>query len=74
VVLGKLDQRVAGFDHAAAKQAASIMADRRVAGRPGDLRDTRIAGIVLSRRATLATRNVQHFSDLPKKIVNPWTL
>jgi toxin FitB len=74
VVLGKLEQRVAGFDRAAAEQAASIMADRRVAGRPGDLRDTMIAGIVLSRRATLATRNVEHFSDLPMKIVNPWTL
>src|SRR5436189_5016335 len=33
-------------------------------GRPGDLRDTMIAGIALAHRATLATRNVAHFEDL----------
>jgi hypothetical protein len=33
-----------------------------------DMRDTQIAGIVLARRATLAT----HFSDLKISIVDPW--
>jgi predicted nucleic acid-binding protein len=72
VVLEKLEQRIAAFDHAAADQAADVMADRRKKGRPGDLRDTLIAGIVLARGATLATRNVQHFSDLPLNLINPW--
>jgi predicted nucleic acid-binding protein len=74
VILESLEQRIAAFDYAAADQAADIMAGRRKRGRPGDLRDTMIAGIVLSRGATLATRNVPHFSDLPLEIVNPWAV
>jgi toxin FitB len=31
-----------------------------------------IAGIALSHRATLATRNTRHFEDLTIPIVNPW--
>jgi predicted nucleic acid-binding protein len=72
VVLESLEGRIAAFDRAAADQAADVMASRRKRGRPGDLRDTMIAGIVLARGATLATRKVQHFSDLPLKIVDPW--
>ena len=72
VILDQLGERVVAFDHAAADQAADLMASRQKRGRPGDLRDTMIAGIVLAHRATLATRNVQHFSDLSLDIVNPW--
>jgi predicted nucleic acid-binding protein len=32
-----------------------------------------IAGIVLARHATLATRNVSHFDDVAAPVVNPWT-
>ena len=49
-----------------------MMAARHKKGRPGDLRDTMIAGIVLAHHATLATRNIAHFEDIPN-IVNPWT-
>ena len=46
------DQMFAGkileFDAAAARSAASLAADRERRGRPGDFRDTLIAGIVLS--------------------------
>ena len=31
-----------------------------------------IAGIVLANHATLATRNVRHFEDIAKSVVNPW--
>ena len=41
-------------------------------GRPRELRDTMIAGIVLSRHATLATRNVRDFDDISASIVDPW--
>ncbi len=41
-------------------------------GRPVDSRDTMIAGIAQASRATLATRNTSHFSDLTVPIVNPW--
>lgn len=74
VILEKMEQRVLAFDHAAADEAAEIMANRRKKGRPDDLRDTMIAGIVLAHGGALATRNVQHFSDLSLEIVNPWAI
>lgn len=71
-LLDKMGQRIATFDAAAADQAADLMADRQRKGRPGDLRDTMIAGIVLAHHATLATRNTSHFEDLSGAVVNPW--
>lgn len=67
-----LENRVLDFDSAAATEAASLAAGRQKAGRPVDMRDTQIAGIVLARRATLATRNVRHFGDLKVPVVDPW--
>ncbi len=67
-----LRSRVVPFDHAAAEQAATLMATRRRLGQPRELRDTMIAGIALARRATLATRNLRHFDDLPTPVVDPW--
>src|SRR5580658_8194691 len=61
VLVDKLERRVAPFDTVAAQQAADLMALRRKKGRPGELRDTMIAGIVLTCHATLATRNISHF-------------
>jgi predicted nucleic acid-binding protein len=71
-VLDKMGHRIASFDASAANQAADLMALRRRRGRPADLRDTIIAGIALSRHATLATRNTSHFEDLSVPVVNPW--
>ena len=68
----KLERRVLPFDHAAADEAALLMDGRRRVGRPGELRDTMIAGIALAQRATLATRNARHFDDLSLPIVDPW--
>jgi hypothetical protein len=67
-----LEQRILSLDRVAAEQAALLMARRRAAGRPIDLRDTMIAGIVVAQRATLVTRNVRDFSDLDLSIVDPW--
>jgi predicted nucleic acid-binding protein len=53
-------------------RAAELCADRRRRGRPVDVRDTMIAGIVLASRAKLATRNVKHFEDIAASVVNPW--
>jgi len=71
-VLDKIGYRVAPFDAAAAQQAGDLMASRQKKGRPGDLRDTMIAGIVLAHHATLATRNITHFEDLSVPVINPW--
>jgi len=48
------------------------MADRKRRGRPGEIRDTLIAGIALASNATVATRNVAHFADSNINVVNPW--
>jgi predicted nucleic acid-binding protein len=71
-LLERIEHRVASFDEAAAGQAADLMASRQNAGRPGDLRDTMIAGIVVARQATIATRNTTHFRDISATVVNPW--
>lgn len=68
-----LGGRVLSFDRRAAVVAAEIYASRRAAGRTIDLRDTMIAGISLSRRIPIATRNVAHFDDLDVKTVDPWS-
>ena len=67
-----IEHRVVAFDSAAAEKAAELSAARRKAGRPGELRDTMIAGIALANHATLATRNVKHFDDIASSVVNPW--
>ncbi len=67
-----LEGRVLAFDHHAARAAGAIAAERRRAGRPVEIRDLQIAGIVATRQATLATRNTRHFADLGIAIVNPW--
>ena len=67
-----IEQRIALFDFAAARHAGDLMAARQRKGRPGDLRDTMLAGIVVAHRATLATRNLRHFDDLPVTVVSPW--
>ena len=68
----KIDHRVAPFDAGAAQLAGDLMAVRQKRGRPGDLRDAMIAGIVLACHATLATRNTSHFEDLSVPVINPW--
>ena len=64
--------RVLDFDAQAASAAGEIAAKLRALGRPVDMRDAQIAGIVAARRATLATRNVRHFVDAGIPVVDPW--
>jgi predicted nucleic acid-binding protein len=72
-LLENMGHRIASFDDDAALQAANLMASRQRKGRPVELRDTMIAGIVLARHASLATRNVTHFEDLTVPVLNPWS-
>ena len=67
-----LEGRILPFDHEAAREAAGHAARRQAGGKPVDLRDVEIAGIVSTRRATIATRNVRHFEDLGIDVVDPW--
>jgi toxin FitB len=71
-LLDRIDHRIAAFDEPAARFAAELTGLRQKKGRVGDLRDTMIAGIVLSHHASLATRNVTHFADISATVINPW--
>ena len=71
-VLRDLGQRILMFDTDAAQRTAELMATRQRQGNARDLRDTMIAGIVSSHRASLATRNIAHFEDAGIRLINPW--
>lgn len=73
-LLKEFGYRIAVFDMSAAQHAADIMTERKKNGKSVELRDTMIAGIVMAHRASLATRNVQHFDDLSLRLINPWKL
>lgn len=71
-IINSIDHRIAILDEESALVAANLAALRRKKGRVGDLRDTLIAGIVLARNSSFATRNVTHFADIGATVVNPW--
>jgi toxin FitB len=71
-LLDRISHRIAAFDEEAARMAAELTGKRQKQGRVGELRDTMIAGVVLSRHASLATRNVRHFDDIGAAVINPW--
>jgi predicted nucleic acid-binding protein len=71
-LLDQMDHRIAVFDEHAARLAANLAGVRRKKGRVGEMRDTMIGGIALAHHASLATRNVTHFSDIQVIVINPW--
>ena len=64
--------RVLPYDSDAAGIHATIAAMRRARGRPISQPDAMIAGIVASRGAVLATRNVRDFGGCGIDVVDPW--
>jgi predicted nucleic acid-binding protein len=67
-----LQGRILPFDAAAAEAGALLRARRHRRGQVIEMRDTQIAGIALSRRASIATRNTRHFADLDVPVLDPW--
>ncbi len=67
-----IQDRILHFDAESAARAAELSAERRRLGRPVEIRDTMIAGIVLASHAKLATRNVKPFEEIASSVVNPW--
>jgi predicted nucleic acid-binding protein len=63
--------RVLPLDERAAAAAASLGVRRQRQGRPVELRDTLIAGTVISRQATIATHNVRLFEDTGVTVIDP---
>jgi len=68
-----LGGRVLNFDRKAAYAAASWHAHCRRMGRPVPTTDTQIAGIAISRRIPIATRDIGDFEDIGVKLIDPWT-
>ena len=68
----ELERHVLDFDRASAIGAGEISATLHGLGRPVEVRDVQIAGIVSVRHATLATRNFKHFQDTSISLINPW--
>jgi len=63
---------VLGFDQSAAIEAGRMAARQRRGGRPVEIRDVEIAGIVAARRCALATRSQRHFEGLGLSLIDPW--
>ena len=68
-----LEGRILALDRVAADHGGRIAAKQRRAGRPVEIRDVQIAGITMSRKATLATRNTRHFEGVGLALVDPWS-
>ncbi len=64
--------RILPFDEAATRVAARLYGARREDGVVIGAPDTQIAGIAVSRGASIATRNVRHFPGLSVPVINPW--
>ena len=64
--------RILPFDSGAAQDYAVISAARRAAGRPISHADCQIAAIARSRRAAVATRDVDGFQGCGIDVIDPW--
>jgi len=64
--------RILAFDEQAARMFGSIVAARRIQGRPIGIADGQIAAIARCRQASLATRDTGDFEGCGVRLVNPW--
>lgn len=64
--------RVTHFDSNAARAYGDIGARRRAAGMPITEMDCQIAAIAKSKRAAVATRDVNDFQNCGIEVFNPW--
>ncbi len=60
------------FDHSAAQTAGDIHANLMNSGNPIDIMDVLIAGIVLSNKEELLTRDVDHFGRIKGLRCRSW--
>jgi hypothetical protein len=64
--------RILVFDEQAARLFGSIVATRRIQGRPIGIADGEIAAIARCHDASLATRDTGDFEGCGVRLVNPW--
>lgn len=63
---------ILGFDRSAAAKAADIHAKLMNSGSPLDIQDVLIAGVVISNKEELVTRNIDHFSRIQGLRCRSW--
>ena len=68
-----LGGRVLSYDRRAAFARAEWFGRCRRAGRSIQTTDMQIAGIAISRKIPIATRDVQDFEHIGVKLINPWS-
>ena len=75
VLVDLFEDRVLPWGLHEAKVCASLMEDRRRAGRPldGHLPDAMIASMALVRQLVLVTRNKSDFEETGLELVDPWS-
>jgi len=65
--------RILAFDEQAARRFGSIVATRRMQGRPIGIADGQIAAIARCHQATLATPDTSDFEGCGIELINPWS-
>lgn len=65
--------RIVGFDLAASREYAKVLAHQLRAGRNPGTADTQIAAMALANGMALATRNTKHFEGLGLELIDPWS-
>ena len=70
---GYFENRILPFDSAATRIYADIRSHRRAIGRPIEHPDAQIAAIARSQGMSVATRNVNDFTDCGVELINPWS-
>ena len=64
--------RILPFDRMSASACALVRAQRKKLGREIGLADAQIAGIALSRKIPIATRNSKDFQNCGVELIDPW--
>ena len=64
--------RILSFDEKAARMFGTLVAARRVRGRPIGIADGQIAAIARCHGASLVTRDTGDFEECGVKLINPW--
>jgi toxin FitB len=72
VVREAFEYRIFTFDEVAAHHYGMIMSQRKNIGKPMSMADGQIAAIAHAHNCTLATRNINDFSDSKLDLINPF--
>lgn len=73
-VFAAFSEQVLAFDVDAARHYADVVVERDRVGATISGFDAQIAAVCRSRRALLATRNIDDFDHLGLELLNPWTV